>query len=457
MEGLSAAVCPSTALHAVPLPVRFADREDKKVPHIMTRNYKLLGDCRLLPFALIVALFFLWGVANNLNDVLIAHFKKLFTLTDLQAGLVQSAFYLGYFCLAIPAALFMRAYGYRAAVLLGLILYAAGALLFWPAAAAQSYAFFLLALFVIASGLGFLETSANPLISRLGPPESASLRLNLAQAFNPLGSISGILIGSQFILSGIAMDTARLAHMSPQAIEAWRASEAGAVQAPYLVIGVAVLAWALLIRLVRFPPIATERDVEEGIGALDDFRALAREHGLLLGILAQFFYVGAQVGVWSFLIRYCQVAVPGTGEHRAALYLTASLVLFMLGRFAGTFLMARLAPLRLLSAFAAAGALLCLFAAVAGGEAGITALVGASFFMSIMYPTIFAESVAGLGPRTKSASALLVMAIVGGAVIPAVMGAVSDAAGSIVRAMIVPCLCFLVVLIFGLRRAARTP
>jgi FHS family L-fucose permease-like MFS transporter len=417
---------------------------------------KLLGDCRLLPFALIVALFFLWGVANNLNDVLIAHFKKLFTLSDLQAGLVQSAFYLGYFCLAIPAALFMRAYGYRAAVLFGLVLYGAGALLFWPAAAARSYGFFLFALFVIASGLGFLETSANPLISRLGPAESASQRLNLAQAFNPLGSIAGILIGSQFILSGIAMTPEQAASLPAGELEAWRASEAAAVQLPYLLIGLGVLAWALLVRATRFPPIATEREVEAGVGAIDDFRALRGETRLLFGILAQFFYVGAQVGVWSFLIRYAQQAAPGTSEHRAAFYLTLSLVAFMVGRFAGTALMSRLRPLPLLAGFAAIAALLCLLASVAGGAAGIAALVATSFFMSIMYPTIFAESVAGLGARTKSASALLVMAIVGGAVVPAVMGAVSDQAGSMVRAMIVPAACFLVVLGFALRaRTAR--
>ena len=308
---------------------------------------------------------------------------------------------------------------------------------------------------MIASGLGFLETSANPLISRLGPPESASQRLNLAQAFNPLGSIAGILVGSQFILSGVAMDADRMAEMSPAALDAWRAGEAASVQMPYLLIGLGVLVWALLIRATAFPAIATEREVDEGVGAFGDFRALAGERRLRLGILAQFFYVGAQVGVWSFVIRYSQLAVPGTSEHRAALYLTLSLILFMIGRFAGTALMSRFRPLDLLAAFAIAAGLLCLFAAAAGGPAGIFALVASSFFMSLMYPTIFAESVAGLGPRTKSAAALLVMAIVGGAVIPAVMGAVSDAVGSMVRAMVVPALCFAIVFLFARRSGAR--
>jgi FHS family L-fucose permease-like MFS transporter len=409
----------------------------------------------LLPVVLIVALFFLWGVANNLNDVLIAHFKKLFTLSDLQAGLVQSAFYLGYFCLAIPAALFMRAKGYRAAVLTGLGLYGLGALLFWPAAGAQSYPFFLIALFVIASGLAFLETSANPLIARLGAEETASRRLNLAQAFNPLGSIAGVVLGSQLILSGVTVSPAQMAAMTPDALQAWRAGEAASVQLPYLLIGLVVIGWAVLIRIVRFPAVATERDVDEGVGALDDFRSLLHERRLLSGVVAQFFYVGAQVGIWSYLIRYAQVAVPGTGEHQAATWLTLSLALFMAGRFAGAALMGRIAALPLLAGFAGISALLCTAAAVLGGAAGIAALVATSFFMSIMYPTIFAESVAGLGPRTKSAAALLVMAIIGGAVLTAAMGYVSDASGSILWAMLVPAGCFLVVLAFALR--ARAP
>lgn len=402
----------------------------------------------LVPVALIVALFFLWGVANNLNDVLIAHFKKLFILSDLQAGLVQSAFYLGYFFLAIPAAVFMRACGYRAAVLAGLVLYGVGALLFLPAAAAQSYPFFLAALFVIAGGLAFLETSANPLIARLGPDATAARRLNLAQAFNPLGSMTGVVLGSQLILSGIE------APAGPS-LAAWRAEEAASVQLPYLLIAMVVLGWAVLIRLARFPSVATERDVDQGVGALDDFRALLGERRLLFGVVAQFFYVGAQVGIWSYLIRYAQVAVPGIGERQAAGWLTLSLAMFMAGRFVGAALMGRVAALPLLAGFAGIAALLCTFAALAGGPAGIAALVATSFFMSIMYPTIFAEAVAGLEARTKSAAALLVMAIIGGAVLTAAMGTVSDASGSILWAMLVPAGCFLVVLCFALSGRAR--
>ncbi|WNO52836.1 L-fucose:H+ symporter permease [Stakelama saccharophila] len=422
----------------------------------MSAEAQMIARRRFAPFVLIVALFFLWGVANNLNDVLIAHFKKLFTLSDLQAGLVQSAFYLGYFCLAIPAALFMQKQGYRAAVTLGLCLYGLGAFLFWPAARAESYPFFLGALFVIASGLAFLETSANPLIARLGPEDSASQRLNLAQAFNPLGSIVGVVIGSRFILAGIDHSPAEIARMPDSALAAWRAGEAAAVQMPYLLIGIGVVAWAVLIRITPFPAIATATNVEEDVGAASDFGALFRHPPFLLGVAAQFFYVGAQVGVWSFLIRYAQDAA-GTSDRTGANYLTLSLVLFMLGRFAGSALMARLPALSLLKGFAAIGCLLCVFATAVHGLPGVGALVASSFFMSIMYPTIFAESVHGLGAKTKSASALLVMAIIGGAVFPALMGFVSDTSGSIAFAMLVPAACFAVVFLFGLVKARRAP
>ncbi|MEE7547979.1 sugar MFS transporter, partial [Xanthomonas sp. Kuri4-1] len=220
-----------------------------------------LARTALVPLVLIVSLFFLWGMANNLNDILIKQFKKAFELTDLQAGLVQSAFYLGYFVFAMPAAIFMRRYSYKAAVVLGLLLYAAGALLFYPAAQVHAYGLFLLALFVIASGLAFLETTANPLVTVLGPAEGAARRLNLAQAFNPLGSISGVLIGQHFIFSGVEHTPQALAAMDPAARAAFLAAESAAVQVPYLVIGAVVLVWALAIALVRFPATTVAADV----------------------------------------------------------------------------------------------------------------------------------------------------------------------------------------------------
>lgn len=383
---------------------------------------------------LTVGLFFLWGVANNLNDVLIAHFRTLFTLGDFASGLVQSAFYLGYFCFAIPASLVMRRFGYKNAVVMGLLLFGAGALLFWPAAAMLSYRFFLFALFVIASGLAFLETAANPMVAALGSPETAERRLNLAQAFNPLGSITGVALGASLILS----DAAR----SPVA-------QAQAVQLPYLLIAVVVLGWAALIVATRFPAVALRGAEDDGETAPGAFRALLGRPRYLAGVAAQFFYVGAQVGVWSFLIRYTAVALPSLGTRHAAWLLTGSLALFMAGRFVGSGLMARMSGARLMFGFALVDAALCLVGVFAGGAVGVGALVLSSAFMSIMYPTIFVLTLRDLGPLTKPGSSLIVMAIIGGAVLTALMGLLSDLAGTIRAAMLVPAACFCVVALFA--------
>ena len=400
-------------------------------------------------FALIVSLFFLWGMANNLNDILIKQFKKAFELSDFQAGLVQSAFYLGYFLLAIPAGICMRRFGYKGALLIGLALYAVGAFLFYPAAAMHTYGLFLAALFVIASGLAFLETSANPLVTVLGPAESATRRLNLAQSFNPLGSITGVFVGQQFIFSGVEHTPAELAAKSDSARQAYYASESAAVQSPYLVIGLVIVAWAVLIALTRFP--ATAEQESDRAGGLAHVHKLLRNSNFLLAVVAQFFYVGAQVGIWSYLIRYIQGTVPGMPEKTAASYLMASLVAFMLGRFAGTAAMRVLAPVKLLGLFAVANIALTGYAILVPGQTGVYALVAASFFMSVMFPTIFSLGLGDLGDDDrKLASPFLVMAIIGGAVLTAAMGAVSDALG-IHNSMIVPAICFVVILGYALR------
>ncbi|CAD7387095.1 L-fucose:H+ symporter permease [Xanthomonas arboricola] len=415
-----------------------------------------LARTAMVPLLLIVSLFFLWGMANNLNDILIKQFKKAFELTDLQAGLVQSAFYLGYFVFAMPAAMFMRRYSYKAAVVLGLLLYACGAFLFYPAAQVHTYWLFLLALFVIASGLAFLETTANPLVTVLGPAEGAARRLNLAQAFNPLGSITGVLVGQHFIFSGVEHTPAELAAMAPAAREAFFAAESSAVQTPYLIIGAVVVLWAILIALVRFPTGAPESD--SGVAPKRArFGELLRNRRFMFSVVAQFFYVGAQVGIWSYLIRYLQDAVPGTPEKTAATYLTISLVLFMAGRFIGTALLRYLAPARLLASFAAINLALCAVAIALPGWTGLYALVAASVFMSVMFPTIFALGLDGMhDDARKLGSSLLVMSIIGGALLTAVMGAVSDMAG-IHWAMVVPGGCFAVILLFALRARRAAP
>jgi MFS transporter, FHS family, L-fucose permease len=404
------------------------------------------GAAGAYAFALIASLFFLWGVANNLNDILIKQFKNAFELSDFRAGLVQSAFYGGYFLFAIPASVCTRRFGYKSALVVGLSLYAVGAFLFYPAAALRTYALFLGALFIIACGLAFLETSANPLVTVLGPQQGAARRLNLAQSFNPLGSITGVLIGQQFIFSGVEPTHAQIAAMTGSARAAYYASQTSAVQTPYVVIGCVVLLWALLIGTARLPT-AVALPAQRVEGA--QLRTLAGNRNLVLAVLAQFFYVGAQVGIWSYLIRYAQQTVPGTSQRHAADFLTLSLVLFMLGRLAGTALMRRLAPARLLAGFATVALALSAVAALFPGRTGVGALIAVSFFMSIMFPTIFALGLRGLGDEArKSAAPFLVMAIVGGATLTLLMGGISDAAG-IPRAMCVPAICFAVILGFA--------
>lgn len=414
----------------------------------------------LLPIVLITSLFFLWGMANNLNDILIQQFRKAFVLTDLETGFVQSAFYLGYFVLALPAGLIMRSHGYKAAVVLGLLLYGAGALLFYPAAQAAEYRYFLAALFVIAAGLAFLETAANPLITVLGPEESAAGRLTLAQAFNPAGSISGLLIGKYAILSGIEHSEAALAAMPDAQRQAFLLAETRAVQGPYIAIGIFVLAWAALVAFTRFPPAASRPLLEDrdSIGWRQAIGGLFGRPRFLFGVVAQFFYVGAQVGVWSYTIRYAQAAT-GIGERAGADWVIAATLLFLVGRFAGVVLMRRIAPAPLMAAYAGIAILLSVGAAVLPGMAGLIALTAISFFMSVMYPSIFALSVQGLGPYTQTGASLVVMAIIGGAVLTPLMGAVSTLA-DIRLAMLVPALCFAVVGAFALasrRPPARTP
>lgn len=402
----------------------------------------------LLPLILIVSLFFLWGMANHLNDILITHFKKAFILTDFKSSLVQMAFYFGYFVFAIPAALYMKNYGYKSGVVFGLILYGIGAILFYPAAAMHEYGVFLLALFVIASGLAFLETSANPLIVAMGDPATAERRLNFAQSFNPLGALTGIWIGREFILSGIEHTPEELNGLSPVELTQLYEMEVQAVQMPYLALGLFVIFWALLVVWVKFPPVAQRAVADIGTGSWNDFKALFARKYFLFGVTAQFFYVGAQVCVFSFMIRYGQQALPGTGEKQLATYVFMSLVAFMVGRFVATALMGRIKASLLMMVFAIINVLLCAFAMVSPNALGMIAFASVSFFMSLMFPTIFALSVKDLGSLAKAGSSLLIMAIIGGAVLTALMGLVSDMS-SISTAVIIPLLCFVVIAAFA--------
>ncbi|HKD61888.1 MAG TPA: L-fucose:H+ symporter permease [Terracidiphilus sp.] len=401
---------------------------------------------RLLPFVLVTALFFLWAIPNNFNDILIRQFMKSFEINRLQAGLVQFAFYLGYFFLAFPAGVIMRRAGYKTGILIGLCLYGAGCILFYPAAHVGQYWFFLTALFVIASGLAFLETGASPFIIQVGDPETAAQRVNFSQSFNPLGSITAVLIGSRFIFSGIELSPDQVAALQAAGTyQAYLKSETLRVVAPYLVLGTLVLLWAVLIARTPFPH--TGMDYSRNTLEHDTSKRLWRRKHFVWAVAAQFLYVGAQVGVWSWQIPYVQT-YTGLGERKAGYLLTAALVAFTTGRFFSTWLLRHLHASRLLTIYATINALICTAAVLRPGWLGVGCLVGVSFFMSMMFPTIFALGVKGLGTHTKTGGAVIVMSIVGGALIPPLMGRVADVAGVAVS-YAVPVLCFVGVALYA--------
>ena len=402
------------------------------------------------------ALFFLWGIPNNLNDVLIRQFMKSFEITRLKAGLVQSAFYLGYFVFSMPAALVMRRFGYKTGLIAGLLLYAAGTLLFWPAATVQRYGFFLFALFVIASGLAFLETGASPFIAQLGDPEGAARRLNFSQAFNPLGSITGVLVGTTFIFSGVELSQAEIqALKAASRYAAVLKAETMRVIAPYLVLGAVVFIWAILIWRTRFPKLGEEN---EPTASADHghFRDLLRFPHFVQAVIAQFFYVGAQVGTWSYFISYVQDYVHQS-EKIAGYFLTGTLVAFAVGRFVATYLMKFIAPNKLMGAYSIANVVLVSIGIFFPGWLGVWAIFLTSFFMSLMFPTIFALGLKGLGPNTKLGGSLLVMAIIGGAVFTPAMGLVFEATSSMSKAMFVPLACYLFIGWFAYAGSKQLP
>jgi FHS family L-fucose permease-like MFS transporter len=421
-----------------------------------TPDAPLLPRTGRLAFFLVTGLFFLWAVPNNLNDILIKQFMKSFEINRLQAGLVQSAFYLGYFCLSIPAALTMRRFGYKTGLLIGLLLYATGTFLFYPAAMARSYPLFLFALFVIASGLGFLETGSNPLIAQLGDPSTAVRRLNFSQAFNPLGAISGALIGSVFILSGVEPGAADVAHMKAIGIyEGFLRHETLRVIAPYMVLGVVVLVWALLLLRTKFPEIEGDTsavDVRKSGGYLKLFRY---PH-FLTAVVAQFCYVGAQVATWSYFIQYCQ-DYTHVAEKRAGFLLVCTLGAFAVGRFTSSYVMKHFHPDKMLGAFAIANVMLLLVGILQPGWVGLIAVLLTSFFMSLMFPTIFAMGIRDLGEHTKEGSSLLIMSIIGGAVFTPLVGLTYQETKSMAVSMVVPLICYIVVAGFAYWGAHLAP
>jgi FHS family L-fucose permease-like MFS transporter len=398
-------------------------------------------------FALITSLFFMWGLANNMTDTLLAAFKKIMSMSDFQTSWIQIAFYGSYFCLALPAALIIKRFSYKSGILIGLGLAIAGSLLFYPASITMAYGHFLAALFIFAGGLAILETTANPYIYELGPSSSAVQRLNLAQSFNPIGSIMGVVLSKYFILANLNQADAETRRtMSAEALEAIQREELNAVMGPYVAVAFILLLIWLLIFFRRMP---YGMDTTTGFQLGATFRRLLSKRHYVMGVIAQFFYVGAQIGVWSFTIRYVMLEL-NVDEARAADYYLGALVLFMLFRFISTWLMQFFSAKGLLSTFGAIAAGLTLFVIFGNGMMAVIALILISGFMSLMYPTIYGLAIRGLGEDTKLAGSGLVMAILGGAALTAIQGLVSDAYGDIHTGYWVPFFCFIVVGIFGI-------
>ena len=428
------------------------------------------GGSYLMPFILVTSLFFLWGFAHSLLDVLNKHFQEILGVSKAQSGLVQAAVYGGYFLMAIPAGIFMKKFGYKKGILLGLLLYAGGAFLFYPAIHIQTFWEFLVALFIIALGLTCLETAANPYSTVLGPPERSAQRLNLSQSFNGLGWVAGPIIGSLIILATTAGE-----------------NKFASLAIPYIGIGIIVLLVALLFFITRLPEIdeavlerAEIKEINEDT-AKTAYKSLLHHPHFVFAVIAQFFYVAAQTGINSFFINYVTDVyhhipsgrVPGSGimeqitglvsrfnpgitdpekllNTTAGLMLSFSFGLFMIGRFIGSLLLTWIKPDRLLGLYAILCVLLAGLVMTGAGMAGIIALCLIYLFMSIMFPTIFALGLRSMGRHTRRASSFLVMAIVGGAVFTPIMGLIADYS-SMKIGFVVPLVCFVVVFLFAVR------
>jgi FHS family L-fucose permease-like MFS transporter len=397
----------------------------------------------LFAFILITSLFFLWGFAHNLDPILIPHLKKSFTLSTTQATLVDSSVFIAYFLMALPAGFIMKKFGYKIGIITGLLLFAIGSFLFVPAANNQSYEFFLVALFIIACGLTILETAANPYAASLGDPSTSTQRLNLAQSFNGLAAALAPVVGARIILTKGYTD-AELSTMTEAAKKIALASEASTVKMPYIILGSVLVFIAIVFALTKLPKIQAEEGQE---ASKSIFHALKNKH-LSWAVAAQFFYVGAQVSVFSLFILYATKSA-GLTEVKAADFLGACGIAFLIGRFLGTILMKFIAPNKLLAIYAAINILLSIVAVTATGMITVYTVIGICFFMSIMFPTIFALGIKDLKGDTEFGSSLIIMSIVGGAILPPIFGKISDVTGNIQMGYLVPLICFIVIFFFG--------
>jgi MFS transporter, FHS family, L-fucose permease len=431
----------------------------------MNTSSSLVPKQLLVPFVLITSLFALWGFANDITNPMVAAFKRVLELNNTQASWVQLAFYGGYFTMALPAAFFIKKYSYKAGILLGLGLYSVGACLFYPAAALENYGFFLAALYILTFGLAFLETTANPYILSMGPEQTATRRLNLAQAFNPMGALAGLFVAKTYILSALQSaatdasgkvliyDTLEEAAKAPI-----RSNDLMVIRDPYVLLGLVVLGILVVIALVKMPE---NKDSSGKMDFLATMRRLVKNRNFVEGTFAQLVYVGAQIMIWTYIYQYAESL--GISTYEAVNYAFASLAVFLLGRWVCTFLLRFIQPAPLLALFSLLAMGFTLGSIFLIGMAGLYSLVGISFAMSLMFPTIYGIALEGLGEDSKFAAAFLVMAIVGGAVMPTLQGMILDIGGigytdtlilgvpEINFSFFLPFLCFLCVLLFALR------
>ncbi|GGF25417.1 L-fucose:H+ symporter permease [Echinicola rosea] len=412
--------------------------ENTKVP--------LIREGSKWAFVVITSLFFMWGLANNMTDTLLAAFKRIMSMTDFQTSWIQLAFYGAYFLLALPAAIIIKKFTYKTGVVLGLGLFIAGALMFYPASITMQYGHFLVALFVLAGGLSILETTANPYIISMGNEDTGTLRLNLAQAFNPIGSITGVFLSKAFILSQLNFISAEDRKIMDSAeLKAIQSEELTAVMGPYVGVALFLVVLWILIKVMKMP---AGSDNGRKLHLKSSLKRLLRIPHYYWSVVAQFFYVGAQIGVWSFTIRYVMEELA-LNEDDASSYYLGALILFSFSRFIFTALMRVVSPQRLLM-YAGMGAGISSLVVIFGaGLPAVIALVMVSGFMSLMFPTIYGIGLKGLGEDTKVGGSGLIMAILGGAVLTAVQGQVSDLTGSIKLSYFVPFVCFVVVAVFA--------
>jgi len=428
---------------------------------------KVVEGKYVIPFIFITSLFFLWGIANDMTNPMVLAFKKVMPeLSNFEAALVQLAFYGGYATMAIPAALFIRKFSYKSGILVGLALYATGALLFYPAAAYEKFGFFLASLYILTFGLAFLETTANPFILAMGNPDSSTRRLNLAQSFNPMGSLFGMLIAQIYVMKILKSDdiSAQAYAALPSAEQtAIRTSDLGIISVPYIGLGILVLTILIIMVLVKIPKVHEHDE----ISISKTFKILIKNKRYYEGVIAQAFYVGAQIMCWTFIFQYVENLNTGRAEAdqlTATWYNMAAMISFLTGRWISNILLKYIKPARLMFVFALGACLMTLGSIFIVGVAGLYCLVGISVFMSLMFPTIYGIALKDMGDEAKLGSAGLVMAIVGGALTPPLQGYICDIGGSgyadvkyfgyvpeVNISFALPLICFIVVAVYSFR------